>query len=117
VAHRAREVGVHREPRARPVEGAAEPPELAEDRVPRLAPPRPDPLDELLASEIRSADTLLRELALDHHLRGDAGVVGARDPEDAHPLMRFQRARMSSIVRPYAWPMWSRPVTFAAESP
>src|SRR5262252_8547142 len=28
------------------------------------------------------------------------------------PRMRFQRARMSSIVRPYACPIWRRPVTF-----
>ncbi len=28
------------------------------------------------------------------------------------PRIRIHRARMSSIVRPYACPMWSFPVTF-----
>ena len=89
MAHGAREVRVHREPQPAPVERAAEPAQLREDRVAGLAPPGPDPLDELLAAERAPVDPLLRELPLDDHLRRDAGVVGPGHPEHAvaaHPL-------------------------------
>src|SRR5687768_2184884 len=43
--------------------------------------PLPDFFDELFATELVTADALFRQLALDDHLCGDAGVIGARKPE------------------------------------
>ena len=43
--------------------------------------PLPDALDEFLAPEIEAVFAFGGELALDHHLRGDAGVIGARLPQ------------------------------------
>ena len=42
--------------------------------------PLPDALDELFASQLEARDALFLQLLLHHHLRGDAGVVGARNP-------------------------------------
>ena len=56
------------------------------------------------------------ELALDHDLRGDAGVVGAHLPqrvEAAHAVVADQRIH---IVCWNAWPMCSVPVTFGGGS-
>ena len=89
VPDRPREIRVHREAQAAPVERAAEPPQLREDRVAGLPAPRPHALDELFPAEVPAPDPLLRELALDDHLGRDAGVVGARKPQDpaaAHAL-------------------------------
>src|SRR5262249_39464979 len=83
VAYGPREVRVHREPLARPVERAPEALQLRLDRVLGLALPGPDALDELLAAERLAVDAFLRELALDDHLGRDPGVVGPRHPEDA----------------------------------
>ena len=58
-------------------------------------------------------DALFGELALDDLLRGDAGVIGAGQPErDCSPLIRSKRTRMSCSVLLSAWPMCSDPVTF-----
>ena len=88
--HRLREPFVHGEALARPVAGRAQPFELVDDGAARLRLPGPDLFQELLAPERAPARLLaLHELALDHHLRGDAGVVGADLPEHvlaAHPL-------------------------------
>src|SRR6266545_1178601 len=87
--HRQRQVRIERESLARPVERAAESSDLRLNGVLRVALPRPDPLDELLPPELASVDPLLCELFLDHHLGGDARVVGARHPENPvaeHPL-------------------------------
>ena len=43
--------------------------------------PAPDALDEGFAAEVFAGGAFGGELALDHHLGGDAGVVGAGDPE------------------------------------
>ena len=43
--------------------------------------PLPDALDEGFAAEVFAVGAFGGELALDHHLGGDAGVVGAGDPE------------------------------------
>ena len=52
--------------------------------------PGPDATDELLAAELAPVGLLaLHELALDDHLRGDAGVIGSRLPQHvaaAHAL-------------------------------
>ena len=59
--------------------------QLPADQAPRLLLPRPDPLDELVAPECAAREAFLRQLALDHHLRGDAGVVAARLPQSGAP--------------------------------
>jgi hypothetical protein len=52
--------------------------------------PLPDLLEEGLAAHLAAGGlALLGQLALDHHLRGDARMVGARLPERveaAHPV-------------------------------
>ena len=73
---------VHREPFARPVTGAAEFFELLDDDAAVFFLPRPDALDEFLASEVLfGLFFLLFYGFLDLPLRGDAGVVHARQPE------------------------------------
>ncbi len=79
--HRRRVRRVHREDRSLPVERAAEQLELAQDAVAGAAAPVPDPLDERLAPDVVARLAfLLAQLALDHHLRGDAGVIHAGQP-------------------------------------
>jgi hypothetical protein len=56
--------------------------ELVHDGAAALGLPFPDTLDELLATHFAAAGLLaLHQLALDDHLGGDAGMVGARLPE------------------------------------
>ena len=43
--------------------------------------PLPDALFEFLAAQVAAVDALFGELALHHHLGGDAGVVGAGQPQ------------------------------------
>ncbi len=43
--------------------------------------PLPHPLQEPLAAQVVAGQPLLGQHALDHELRGDAGVVAARQPE------------------------------------
>ena len=87
--HGLRQALVHGEALARPVAGGAEALELAHDGAAGLLLPLPDPLDEFLAAEVAALDLALGELALDDHLRGDAGMVHARLPQHvlaAHAL-------------------------------
>ena len=89
LAHGPREVLVQREVGAAPVGGGADGLELLENGGAGLAHITPDALDERLATDVEPGEALLREQALDHVLRRDAGMVGARDPEhppSAHPL-------------------------------
>ena len=90
LAHRVREALVHGEALARPVARGAEPAQLVDDGAARLRLPLPHALEEFLAPHRAAAGLLaLGELAFHHHLRGDAGVVGAGLPEHvapAHPL-------------------------------
>ena len=87
LGHRAREALVKREPLAAPVAGGAETLELGDDRAARLRLPRPDALHEGLAAERAPVGLLtLHELALDHHLGRDAGVVDARLPQHVAPV-------------------------------
>src|SRR5690606_1661689 len=60
--------------------------ELPQDRRPRLAHPLPHALDERLAAEVVACPAFGRELALDHVLRRDPGVVRARHPQRFPPL-------------------------------
>jgi hypothetical protein len=91
---RRRQAFVHREALAAPVDGRAEPAQLARDGAAGLALPRPDPRDEVVASDPLAVAALRRdraravqrnalggELTLDHHLRRDAGMVHAGLPE------------------------------------
>ena len=56
-------------------------PKLRENGGARLADVGPDPLHERLAAHVEARLTLRGEEPLDHVLRGDAGVIGARQPE------------------------------------
>ena len=79
---RARQALVEREPLAAPVAGGAEALELGHDRPAQFGLPRPDAFDERLAAQRAAVRLLpLHELALDHHLRGDAGMIHARLPQ------------------------------------
>jgi len=63
-----------------------EPPELLRDGAAGLGLPRPHLLEEFFPPEHAPRRLLpLHQLALDHHLRGDAGVIGARLPEHVAP--------------------------------
>jgi hypothetical protein len=84
---------VHREVLAVPVGGRAQAAHLAGDGAARLFLPVPDLLDEFVAAEVVARDLLGVELAFDHDLGGDAGVVGARDPgrvEATHAVVAGQ---------------------------
>ena len=82
-----RQALVHGEALARPVAGGAQPLELIDDGAAALGLPFPHALEEGLAAHLAAALLLpLHQLALDHHLGGDAGVVGARLPK--HVLAR-----------------------------
>ena len=74
---------VHREALALPVARAAEFFKLLDDDAAVLFLPFPDTLEELLAAEVMAGFLFfLAELSLDNRLRGDAGMVGARKPQD-----------------------------------
>ena len=75
------EAGVEGEALAAPIAGGAEADHLALDGVAGLGLPLPDALFEFFAAEVAVVDAFLFELAGDHHLGGDAGVIGAGEPE------------------------------------
>ena len=83
--HRQAQALVHGEALPGPVGGGAEAAELAPDRAARFRLPGPHPLDERLAAEGTAFRPLLRQLALDHHLRRDPRMVHARLPERVAP--------------------------------
>ena len=90
----ARQTLVHREALARPVAGGAEPLELVDDGAAQLRLPLPDALQELLASHLAAAGLLaFHQLALDHHLGRDAGMVGARLPEHVPAVHALEPAQ------------------------
>ena len=87
LADRGREAVVEGEPLAAPVAGGAQPAQLVDDGPAGLGLPFPDLVDEGLAAHVAAPDiALLGQLALDHHLGGDAGVVGAWQPQGRLPL-------------------------------
>ena len=75
------EMRVHGELLARPVHRTAQPPELLGDRAAALGLPFPHLFDKGLAGVIGALVLALFHLPLDHHLRGDAGVIGAHHPQ------------------------------------
>jgi hypothetical protein len=86
LAHRRGELRVQREAGARPVRRRPDGAELPQDGAARLADELPHAFDEGLAAQVVARLSLAREQALDHVLRGDAGVVGAGEPERLAPL-------------------------------
>jgi hypothetical protein len=101
--HRAREPFIHGEAFARPIARGAEPLELSDDRPAALGLPRPDAFQKLLAAHLAARGLLpLHELALDHHLRRDAGVVGAGLPQHvlaAHALEAAENVLQRIVER------------------
>ncbi len=75
------EAVVHGEVFAGPVDGGAEALHLVENGSAVELAPAPDTLGEGFAAKLLAGGAFFLELALDHHLGGDAGVVGAGDPE------------------------------------
>ncbi len=102
LAHRMAEALVHGEALARPVGGGAEPAQLGDDGAARVALPFPDLVDELGPADgphigagagTGEHDALALQLALDHGLGGDPGMVRARLPQHvaaAHALIAHQ---------------------------
>ena len=84
-AHRARQILVHRELLARPVDRSAFATHLHGDLSARFVFPLPNALDKLLAPEIVPRLPFLLQRARDHQLRRDAGVVHPRQPKRAIP--------------------------------
>ncbi len=72
---------VHREALVRPIHRAAEAAELLGDFPAALFLPFPHLGDEILAGEIGALLLALGHLPLNHHLRRDAGVIGADHPQ------------------------------------
>ena len=100
--HRAGQARVHGEPLAGPVHAVAEPAHLAQDRAAGLGLPLPDPLHERLPAQVVPGQALLGQLALDHVLGGDAGVVHARQPQRVvalHPAAADQRVDQRVVQR------------------
>src|SRR5882724_4889849 len=84
--HRAREPLVHGEAFAPPIAGGPKALELANNGVTGFLLPFPYALDEGIAAHGSPVRFLsLLQLALDHHLGGDAGVVGAWLPQHVTP--------------------------------
>ncbi len=75
------QAGIHGEALARPVHGGAQAANLAGDVAAGFMLPFPDLFEKLRAAQVVAADALRAQLALDHHLRGDARMVGARLPQ------------------------------------
>ena len=94
---------VHGEALARPVARGAEALQLIDDGAAQFGLPRPDLFEKLVAADITAGRLLpLHHLPLDHHLRGDAGVVGARLPQHvlaAHALEAAEHVLQRVVER------------------
>src|SRR5690606_9529556 len=67
-----------------PIARGAQTAQLIEDHAAGFVLPRPHALQEFFTAKRAAILVAVRsELTLDHHLRGDAGVIHARLPEDA----------------------------------
>ena len=94
LAHRDRKTFIHGEPLARPIERGAEAAQLARDVAAGLGLPLPHRVEELFPPERLPGDALVRQQPLHHHLRGDAGMIGAWLPKHVaalHPAPSDQR--------------------------
>src|SRR5579871_369993 len=81
LANRIGESRVESETFAGPIATGAELDHLFLNRVAVLFLKFPDALFELFAAEIAAIDTLFRQFALHHHLRGNTGVIRPWEPE------------------------------------
>ena len=80
---------IHGEQIALPIHRGTEAAHLFGDHAAGLFFPPPHSLDEFIAAKIETAFSHGIQLAFDHHLRGDAGVIRARLPqgvEAAHAM-------------------------------
>ncbi len=78
---RNRQALVHGEVFSPPVDRCAEALHLVENCSAVVATPLPYAPDKGFAAHLLAAGALLGQLALDHHLRGDAGVIGSGQPQ------------------------------------
>ncbi len=76
--HGARKVGVQRESLAAPIAAIADALHLRSDAVAVFLLPLPNAADKLFAAQLLARDPFGGQAALHQHLRGDAGVIGAR---------------------------------------
>ncbi|GBE44642.1 hypothetical protein BMS3Bbin10_02745 [bacterium BMS3Bbin10] len=77
---------IHGEALAGPVAGFAEAALLLGDQAARFSLPVPDPLNKFFPAHCTAVGlAVLHELALDHHLRGDAGMIRAWLPQHVAP--------------------------------
>ncbi len=93
---------VHREVLARPVDAVAHAAHLARDGGARRGLPVPHLGDEVLAAQVVARQSGVLQLAFDHDLRGDAGMVGARHPQrvvPAHAVPAGQRVHDGLVER------------------
>ena len=101
--HRARQALVHRKAFARPVAGRAQPLQLVDDDAAAFGLPLPHAFEKFGAAHLAAAGLLpLHQLPLDHHLGGDAGVIGAGLPQHvaaAHPLEPAQHVLQRVVER------------------
>ncbi len=89
LAHGAGKIFVHGEIFAVPIDGCAEALHLVEDGAAVKLFPLPHALDKFFAAQVAALPAFFGEVALHHHLRGDAGMVGAGQPqgdEAAHAM-------------------------------
>ena len=103
LAHSGVQPLVEREPLAAPVAGRAQTAQLLDDRPTRLGLPFPDLGHEGVPAHVAAADVACgRQLALDHHLGGDAGVVRARQPQHRlalHPVIAGEDVLQGVVQR------------------
>ena len=85
LAHGAGKIFVHGEVFAVPINRRAEALHLVQDGAAVELLPFPNSLDEFLAAKVASLLAFRGQLALDHHLRGNAGMVCPRQPQRDEP--------------------------------
>ncbi len=89
----ARQIRIHREALARPIDRGAEPAHLRADGAAGMCLPLPHAYHEGLAPEAQAIGAFRFELALHHHLRRDARMIGAGLPQGplaAHAVIARQ---------------------------
>ena len=100
---RARQALVHGKTLARPIAGRAQPLQLIEDHAAAFGLPLPDAFEEHGAPHRAPARLLpFHQLALDHHLGRDPGVIGAGLPQHvaaAHPLETAENVLQGVVER------------------
>ena len=100
--HRFGQLGVHGEVLAAPVHAVAHAAHLRGDGVATLFFPLPHLAHKVFAAQVVAADFLLLQLALHHDLRGNAGVVGARNPDRVvatHAVVAGERVHDGLVKR------------------